>query len=86
MIGEQAKFGIINVVYLMAVISLNLGMVNLLPLPALDGGRILFVLIRLITRDKVGANAEAITHAVGMVLLLALMAFLVFKDINRFVL
>ena len=69
----------------MAIISLNLGMVNLLPLPALDGGRILFVIIRLITRDKIGDNAEAVTHAVGMVLLLALMAFLIIKDLNRFV-
>lgn len=85
MIGEQAKFGFSNVVYLMAIISLNLGMVNLLPLPALDGGRILFVIIRLITRDKIGDNAEAVTHAVGMVLLLALMAFLIIKDLNRFV-
>ena len=86
MIGEQAKFGIVNVVYLMAVISLNLGMVNLLPLPALDGGRILFVFIRLITRDKIGDKAEGITHAIGMILLLALMAFLVFRDVNRFIL
>lgn len=86
MIGEQAKFGIINVVYLMAVISLNLGMVNLLPLPALDGGRILFVFLRLITRDKIGDKAEGITHAIGMILLLALMAFLVFRDVNRFIL
>ena len=86
MIGEQAKFGIVNVVYLMAIISLNLGMVNLLPLPALDGGRILFVFIRLITRDKIGDRAEGITHAIGMVLLLALMAFLVFRDVNRFIL
>ena len=86
MIGEQAKFGIVNVIYLMAIISLNLGMVNLLPLPALDGGRILFVFIRLITRDKIGDRAEGITHAIGMVLLLALMAFLVFRDVNRFIL
>ncbi len=86
MIGDQAKYGFISVVYLMAVISLNLGMVNLLPLPALDGGRILFVIIRLITRDRIGDKAEGITHAVGMVLLLALMAFLIVKDIHQFVL
>ena len=86
LIGEQAKFGVANVVYLMAIISLNLGMVNLLPLPALDGGRILFVFIRLITRDKIGDKAEAVTHAIGMVLLLALMAFLIFRDVNRFIL
>ena len=85
MIGDQAQYGIVNVIYLMAVISLNLGMVNLLPLPALDGGRILFVLIRLITRDRIGDKAEAVTHAVGMILLLALMAFLIVKDLNRFV-
>ncbi len=86
MIGEQARYGFDAVAYFMAMISLNLGIVNLLPLPALDGGRILFVLVRLITRDKIGDKAEAVTHAVGMVLLLALMAFLVFRDVNRFIL
>ena len=86
MIGDQAKYGFDAVAYFLAMISLNLGMVNLLPLPALDGGRILFVLVRLITRDKIGDRAEAVTHAVGMVLLLALMAFLIFRDVNRFIL
>ena len=85
-IGEQAKTGLINVVYLMAMISLNLGVVNLLPLPALDGGRLLFVVIRLFSGGRISDETEARIHMVGMILLLGLMLFLVFKDTFQFIL
>jgi len=83
MIGETAQVGIANVIFLMCIISLNLGIVNLLPLPALDGGRILFVIIRAIFRGKISDQAESYVHAAGMVLLMALMVFLVFNDTLR---
>jgi regulator of sigma E protease len=85
-IGQQAKYGLINVIYLMAMISLNLGIVNLLPLPALDGGRLLFVLIRALTGGRISDDAEARVHMIGMVLLMGLMLFLVFKDTFQFIL
>ncbi len=83
-IGQQAKYGLINVVYLMAMISLNLGIVNLLPLPALDGGRLLFVLIRWLSGGRISDEAEARVHMIGMILLMGLMIFLVFKDTFQF--
>lgn len=85
-IGQQAKNGLINVVYLMAMISLNLGIVNLLPLPALDGGRLLFVGIRAITGGRISDDVESRIHMIGMVLLMGLMLYLVFKDTVQFIL
>jgi len=84
-IGQQAKNGMINVVYLMAMISLNLGIVNLLPIPALDGGRLLFVVIRTVSGGRISDEAEAKIHMVGMVFLWGLMLFLVFKDTLQFI-
>ncbi len=83
MIGQSAQTGIANVIFLMCIISLNLGIINLLPLPALDGGRILFVFIRAIFRGKISDTAESYVHAAGMILLMALMVFLVFNDTLR---
>lgn len=83
MIGQSAQTGIANVIFLMCIISLNLGIINLLPLPALDGGRILFVFIRAVFRGKISDAAESYVHAAGMILLMALMVFLVFNDTLR---
>ncbi len=80
MVGEQTRYGVASVIYLMAILSLNIGCVNLLPLPALDGGRILFVIIRAIFRGRISDEAEGYVHAAGMIALLALMAVLIFKD------
>ena len=79
-VSEGAQYGISNVVALMAIISLNLGAVNLLPLPALDGGRILAVIIRLITRGRFTNEMESYINGAGMIMLMALMVFLIFKD------
>ena len=80
--GEYAEqYGLITVIYLIALVSVNLGLLNLLPIPGLDGGRILFVIIRWITRGKLSEKAENIINNVFMVLLIALMVFLMFKDI-----
>jgi len=79
-VSEGAQYGISNVVALMAIISLNLGVVNLLPLPALDGGRIVAVLVRLITRGRFTETMESYINGAGMIMLFALMVFLIFKD------
>ncbi len=84
-ISEQAKTGFLNVLYLTAIISLNLGIINLLPLPALDGGRLVFLIINLITGKRVSTKVESTVHATGMLLLLAFMAFIVVKDVIRLV-
>ena len=85
-IGQQAKYGWLNVFHLMAMISLNLGIVNLLPFPALDGGRMLFVVIRGLSGGRISDELEATVHTIGMVLLLGLMVFLIFKDTMQFIL
>lgn len=79
-ISEQASYGFLNVAFLLCMISVNLGIINMLPIPALDGGRILFVIIRWLSGGRLSAKAEAYVHTAGMVLLLALMVFLAIND------
>ena len=79
--GEYAaQYGLITVMYLIALVSVNLGFMNLLPIPALDGGRILFVIIRWVTRGKLSEKVENTINNVFMILLIALMVVLMFKD------
>ena len=82
-IGEAAKLGIVNFLYMFAVITMNLGVMNLLPFPALDGGRLLFLGIEAVTRKKLPKNVESYIHFVGIVLLFALMLFVAFNDIIK---
>lgn len=82
--NEAAKTGFLNVLYLTAIISLNLGIMNLLPLPALDGGRLLFMLLELVRRKKLPAEKEGMVHFVGLVALMALSLFLMYRDIIKF--
>lgn len=70
---------------LMAMIAINIGLFNLLPLPALDGGRLLFIAIEVVFRKKVPAKFEGWVHAVGIVLLLGLMAIVSFSDIMKLI-
>ena len=66
---------------LFGMLSVNLGIMNLLPLPALDGGRFLFMVVEAIIRRPVPAKVEGIIHGIGLILLLALMAVIAFKDL-----
>ena len=85
MVDKSVSAGVITFIYFMALISLNLAVVNLLPFPALDGGRLIFVIIRKITGKAITDNMEAICHMVGMVCLLALMLYVTWQDILRFI-
>jgi regulator of sigma E protease len=80
-ITNAAKTGMLNVIYLMAVITVNLGVFNLLPLPALDGGRLLFLLIELFMGRPVNKEVEGYIHFAGMMLLFGLMILVCCKDI-----
>ena len=82
-VGKAAESGWSDLLYIVALITINLGLFNLLPVPALDGGRILFVLISMITRKKVPDKIEGAFHAIGMLLLLGLMLFITFNDVGR---
>ncbi len=75
----------ISVMRVMALITVNLGLFNLLPVPALDGGRLVFILIEMIIRKPVPAKYEAIVHFVGLMLLFALMIVVTFNDIVKLI-
>ena len=72
-----------NLVFIMIVITINLGVFNLLPLPALDGGRLVFLIWEGITRKPLPQKYEAIVHFVGIVLLLLLMVVVTYSDISK---
>ncbi|MBE6021095.1 MAG: RIP metalloprotease RseP [Firmicutes bacterium] len=84
--GDAAAQGVIYVMYLSALLSVNLAVVNLLPLPALDGGRLLFLMLCGITRKQLDPNIEGRIHYFGFVLLLVLMVVITVKDVNQFIL
>lgn len=65
------------------LLSANLGVMNLLPLPALDGGRLVFLIVEAIRGKRIPPDKEGWVHAIGMILLLALMVFVLFNDIKR---
>ena len=77
------KNAILSIVSFMILVSANLGIMNLLPIPALDGGRILFLVIEAVTRKKVPKEKEAIVNFIGFVLLMLLMIFVFFNDIRK---
>lgn len=75
--------GIINYVYLLAVISVSLGVTNLLPIPALDGGKILILLIEIFRRKPMKLETEAKIQLIGFSILMALTIFVTYNDILR---
>lgn len=82
-VGETAKTGFINLIYLLALISINVGFINFLPLPAFDGGRILFLIIEKIKGSPVNSKVENIIHSIGFILLMILMVFICINDITN---
>ena len=83
-ISQTVSAGFEPLLYLFVLISINLGIMNLLPLPALDGGRLVFLLIEAILRKPISRKAEGYIHAGGMVLLLLFMAVITIFDIGKF--
>lgn len=82
-IGEAARTSIWDLLNLTAFITINLGVFNLLPIPALDGGRILFVLVEAVRHKKIPAEKEGLVHFIGFALLILLMIFATTNDISR---
>lgn len=80
-LSESAQSGLMDLLPIMTLITINLGVFNLLPLPALDGGRLLFILFEMIFRRKVPAKFEGWVHAAGFALLLGIMLLVTAKDI-----
>lgn len=80
-IGDAAKMGFANLLYITALISINLGVMNLLPIPALDGGRMVALLIEMITRKRLPQKVEGMINAIGLMVLLGFSAIIMVKDV-----
>jgi regulator of sigma E protease len=81
--GQVSQFGVAALLRLVGVLSINLAILNIIPFPALDGGRLLFVLIGGIFKKRLSPQVEALVHAAGFVLLLALLVLVSIADIRR---
>jgi regulator of sigma E protease len=81
---QVAQYGVFNLMNWAAILSINLGIMNLLPLPALDGGRLLFFLIEAVRGKPVDRQKEGMVHFVGIMLLMVLMVVVTWNDIQRF--
>jgi regulator of sigma E protease len=79
--GEVARFGFVYLLQFIALLSLNLAIINILPIPALDGGRLLFLLIEKIKGKPMKQEIEAVIHTVFFFLLIALIIFVTYRDI-----
>ncbi len=82
--GQVAQMGFIYLLQFAAILSINLGIINILPFPALDGGRLLFILIEKIRRKKVSEKIEGISHNVGFILLMALVVVITYRDLQKY--
>lgn len=81
--GEAASQGVSSVIFLIAILSINLGVLNLLPIPILDGGHLLFFLIEGILRKPLGERQREVAQQVGLVLLVGVMIFAFWNDLER---
>ena len=82
-VGEQRSAGFANLLYLMAFLSINVGFINLLPIPAFDGGHILFIIIEKIKGSPVNPDLENKIHTVFLILLMLLMLVITFNDVLK---
>ena len=82
-VGDQSSAGIMNIIYLVAFLSINVGFINLLPIHAFDGGHILFIIIEKIKGSPVNPETENKIHTIGLFLLMLLMVVITFNDILR---
>lgn len=85
MVDEVTKAGFFTVVFFTAFFSMNLGVMNLLPIPALDGGRLMFIIIELIRGKPLDPEKEGFIHLVGFIFLMLLMVFVTFLDVKKWV-
>lgn len=84
MAGQQASEGLVNILLFIAILSINLGVINLFPIPILDGGHILFFVIEAIMRRPINLRKREIAQQIGLFLLISLMLFAFYNDIMRF--
>jgi regulator of sigma E protease len=83
MIGQVATYGLSSLLSFAAILSVNLGLINLLPIPALDGSRLVFLLIEGIRGKKLDMEKENFVHLIGFILLITLMIIITYQDLVR---
>lgn len=83
LVGESSSYGLQSVLYLTALLSINLGFINILPFPAFDGGRLLFLVIEKIIGRPINMQIENWAHTIGFIILLGLMVLITIKDIIK---
>jgi regulator of sigma E protease len=83
-LGQSLQFGLMPFLFVVAVLSLNLGLFNLLPIPALDGSRIIFLLIEIIRGKPIPPEREGLVHYIGFIVLMGLILLVTYNDIMRF--
>lgn len=83
MAGDQAKQGVENLIWFIALISINLAVINLLPIPVLDGGHLLFFLIEAVKGRPVSIKVREVAQQVGLLLLILLMILVLYNDVTR---
>ena len=84
MAGDQAKAGIGNLIFFIALISVNLAIINLVPIPILDGGHLLFFLIELIKGKPVNLKVREVAQQIGLFIILLLVVLVFYNDIFRY--
>lgn len=82
-VEEAAKNGIFQVMYIAALISINLGLFNIFPIPALDGGRCVFIILEILRGRPIDLEKEGFIHFIGFVILMIFMIIVLFKDISK---
>lgn len=82
---NSGKNSLLNILFIVATLTVNLGIFNLLPLPALDGGRLFFMIIELIRRKPIPPEKEGMVHTIGLILLLLLAAVVCYSDIMKLI-
>lgn len=84
LVNQAAKTGILNLMFLAGILSLNLGVINLVPIPALDGSRLIFLMVEGIRGKPIDVEKEGLIHFIGFIVLLLLMVLVAYRDIIRF--
>ena len=85
MVGTASEFGLVYVIQFIALLSINLAIINMIPFPALDGGRLLFLAIEAIKRSPINPKITMVANSIGFFILVALMLLITFQDIIRLV-
>jgi regulator of sigma E protease len=82
-VGDASKLGFVYLLSFTAFISINLAVINLVPFPALDGGRLLFVIIETIKRSPISSRVSIVLNTVGFAILLIFMVLVTIQDVSR---